>query len=588
MRLKTLLTIALGVLMTINSSTSNAKKTGKSPHPTPLPSGERVKGGGELSLDRMISAADKLMRTQSLMDWNNRTKGDPVDFESTYKGYEWLFTPEAILFVDQQMKEPGISDDEKLARSFFKAYLVMQHIGRAVVTYDDRATNTESKTKVHVPWLEKDVAYREIPILMAKENDPKKRKELEALNAQVEREKLNPIISERDAKEHELIRDLGYKSYLAFSLETRHVKDFRKMIEDANAFNNRTDDIYKKLLAAHAKEFLGMPVEEMRRSDIQKLFRLDNYVPFFPVETMIPFLKHFLLSIGFDLTTVDGHKILIDDEQRPKKNPRAACYSITVPSDIRMTIAPQGGFGDYDPLFHETGHALHFANTTVPQWSFKYLGDYAATESYAGLFESRFANPDFLRFYRDFIISWNKEHPSEKPIPVLTDKDIATIVRFSIFNDLYFMRRYGGAKLIYESIYHGGEPKYWAGIYNGQTQDKREAYRVLFEKAYGFPMEEIDAERYLVDIDNFLYAADYVRSFVLSSQIDEALNRLFGKKWFENKKVGEFLRDKLFFAGDKFSADDVAAQLGFSSIDFKIYEKDIRDRLSESEKLLHR
>jgi hypothetical protein len=534
----------------------------------------------------MIKAADELMRTQSIMDWNNRTKGDPVDFESTYKGYEWLFTPEAISFVDKQINEPGISADEKLARSFFKVYLVMQHVGRAVVSYDDRITNTESKTKVRVPWLKKDVAYREIPILIAKENDPKKRREFEALNAQVEREKLNPIIAERDAKEHELIRNLGYKSYLDFSLEARHVKDFRKIIEDANAFNNRTDSVYKKLLAEHAKEFLGMTVEEMRRSDIQKLFRLDNYVPYFPAEAMIPFLKHFLSSIGFDLVSVDGHKILLDDEQRPKKNPRAACYSITVPSDIRMTIAPQGGIGDYDPLFHETGHALHFANTTVPEWSFKYLGDYAATEAYAGLLESRLANPEFLKFYRDFIIAWNKDHPSEKPAPVLTDKDIAKLIRFSILNDLYFMRRYGGAKLIYESIYHDGDPKYWQGIYNGETQDKREVYRVLFEKAYGFPMEEVDAERYLVDIDNFLYATDYVRSFVVSSQIDEALNRLFGRKWFENKKVGAYLREKLFFAGDKLSADDVVTRLGFSSIDFRLYEKDIRERLAESEELM--
>lgn len=564
---KIILTILLGVIMITNASPSIAKKTAE-----------------PLSLPKMIAAADELMRTQSLMSWENRIKGTPVDYESTYKGYEWLFTPDAIAFVDKSMNEPGISVDEKRARSYFKDYLVMQHVGREVVTFDDKITNTESKTTVKVPWLKKDVAYREIPILIAKEDDAKKRKEIQILSSQVQREKLNPIVAERDAKTHEILKGLGYKSYLDFSLETRHVKDFRRLIEDANSLNQRTHDIYKKLLAEFSKDLLNMKVEDVRRSDLQKIFRYDTYVKYFPPEALVPFLKQFLAGIGLDMTTVDSHKILLDDAQRPKKNPRAACYNITVPSDIRMTIAPQGGVGDYTPLFHEAGHAEHFANTTVSEWAFKYLGDYAATESYAGLFEGRFGNPDFLRHYRDFIIEWNKGH--ENKVPVLTDTDIAKLVRFSIFNDLYFMRRYGGAKLVFESIYHEGDPKLWRGIYNGQTGDKREAYRFLFEKSYGFPMEDIDADRYLTDIDEFLYAIDYVRSFVLATQIDAVLSAAFGKTWHDNKEVGKFLKENFFFAGDKLTADEVAFALGSMKIDFGVYERDIRTRLSESERLM--
>ena len=567
---KILLTIFLGVAMIANIETAVAKKAKPK----------------ELSLDYMILAADELMRTQSLMSWENRTKGSPVDYESTYKGYEWLFTPESIKFVDEKMNEPGISPDEKRARSFFKDYLVEQHVGREVVKFDDEMTNIESKTTVFVPWMKKDVAYREIPILIAKENDAAKRKELQKLASDVQKDKLNPIVAERDQVSHKIIEDLGYKSYLDFSLAARHVKDFRKIIEDANAFNKRTEPLFKKLLAEFSKELLNMDVKDMRRSDLQKLFRYDAYVPYFPADALVAFLKHFLASTGMDLSTIDGHKILLDDAQRPKKNPRAACYNITVPSDIRMTIAPQGGISDYTPLFHETGHALHFANTTVPEWAFKYLGDYAATESYAGLLEGRFTDPEFLRYYRDFVTDWNKNQPKDKQVPLLTDKDIAKLVRFSIFNDLYFMRRYGGAKLIYESIYHGKDSKWWKGIYDGQTADKREAYRALFEKAYGFPMEEVDAERYLTDIDEYLYAIDYVRSFVLATQIDATLSQKFGNEWHTNKDVGKFLKDKLFYAGDKLTADEVAESLGYKTIDFSVYEKDIHIRLAESEKML--
>ncbi len=567
MRAKTFLTILMGVIMISNAS--EAKKT-----------------VGPLTLDKMTASADELMRKQSLMSWDNRTKGTPVDYESTYKGYEWLFTPESIKFVGEKIVEPGISADEKRARSFFKDFLVMQHAAREVVSFDDRITNTESKTTVKVPWLKNEVAYREIPIIIAKENDPQKRKELQKLSADVQRDKLNPIVAERDAKVHEIIEGLGYPSYLDFSLSARHVKDFRGIIEDADALNKRTDAIYKELLAEFAKDTLNMKVADMRRSDLQKLFRLDSYVPYFPAEAMTAFLKHFLAGIGLDMTTVDGKKILLDDAERPKKNPRAACYSIKVPSDIRMTIAPQGGIGDYTPLFHETGHAIHFANTTVPEWPFQYLGDYAATESYAGLFEGRFADADFLRHYRDFIAEWNKDRPKDKQVPMLTDRDIAKLVRFALLNDLYFMRRYAGAKLIYESIYHDGNPELWKGIYNGDTKDKREAYRRLFEKAYAFPMEDMDADRYLTDIDEFLYAVDYVRSFVLAAQIDGALSKKFGKEWHKNKDVGKYLKDTLFYAGDKLTADEVAVAIGAKGVDFKTYEQDARSRLAESELLL--
>ncbi len=542
-----------------------------------------------LTLEKIIKSADKLIRKQSLMGWENTTKGIPVNFESTYKGYEWLFTKETIAFVDKTISEEGISNDEKLARSFLKDFLTSQYIEIATSPYDDRFTNAESSAYVKPPWLERRVAYREIPILISQENDPQRRKELQRLSAKVQIETLNPILKERDELAHQLIKELGYPSYLDYSISARHVKDFRKIIRDADYFNKRTEAIYKKLLTEFAHELLNMNVREMRRSDLQKLFHLDPYVSYFPPEVMIPFLKYFLAKIGLNLTTIEGKEILLDDEKRPNKNPRAACFNIIVPNDIRMTIAPTGGIADFSALFHETGHALHFANTKEKEWAFKYLGDYSATESFAGLLESLFGNAGFLQLYREFIKGWNEgrfssEKPA-KPVPILTDYDISKIVRFGILNDLYFMRRYGGAKLIYESIYHGGHPDLWSKIYKGNIEDMRKVYKVLFEKAYLFPLEEADSARYLTDIDEFLYAVDYVRSFVAVSQIDSALTKMFGERWYENQNSGYYLKSKLFSTGNKFSADEVVSSLGWKGIDFKIHEINIRKRFAESQRL---
>ena len=47
---------------------------------------------------------------------------------------------------------------------------------------------------------------------------------------------------------------------------------------------------------------------------------------------------------------------------RPKKSPRAFCAPVRVPGEVYLVLSPVGGRDDFSVLFHEAGHAEHYAN----------------------------------------------------------------------------------------------------------------------------------------------------------------------------------------------------------------------------------
>lgn len=264
--------------------------------------------------------------------------------------------------------------------------------------------------------------------------------------------------------------------------------------------------------------------------------------------------------------TATGTEVHIDDALNPQKEPRAACFAIRVPADVRISIKPTGGIDDFVTFFHEGGHALHFANTRTPVWEFQYLGPSALTEGYAETFGHVWDNPLWLRRYRDFVRAWNRDHHTGYPL--MTEADITDLVHTRIFEELYFLRRYAAAKLIDESALHGGDPALWQDVYKKPTGDLQALYRDLFGRAYGFPLTEEDALRYRTDVDDLFYSADYTKAFGLSNLVLEALRGKFGADWYEKKEAGALFRQQLFTDGSRLQADEVARLLGYDKLDF--------------------
>ena len=181
--------------------------------------------------------------------------------------------------------------------------------------------------------------------------------------------KANVLYAKKEERVQRLAKDLGFADYIALSEQLRHV-DMTAFAAVCQRFLDETEADYIALLRWAAPFQLGFPTEKLRRCDMGRLFKNIRYDKYFGKDDMLGRMKGFLDNLGLSLD-----KVSVDDANRPKKNPRAACYPMVVPTDVRLTIKPTGGQRDYSAFWHEMGHAQHFANATTNVWEFQQFGD---------------------------------------------------------------------------------------------------------------------------------------------------------------------------------------------------------------------
>jgi hypothetical protein len=507
-------------LLLVASACQHAKSMSKS--------GETVDSAADTALKHEVAAredeARKLLITQSEMAWRNWVYGDPIDLASTYKGHETLFSAETSKLV-HRLEETTSDPERKRALSYFRVYLASEVIGRAVAPINDQVANLEAEETFVGPGGEH--PYRELERLTANERDHQTRVALYDSATSVVK-KLNALLIEKEALTQSTLASLGYASYSSLGEQIRQV-DLAALGATANAVLQDTDALYRASMDAELRAELGLPLADARRADISRFNRSADLDSHFPGDKMIDRLHATLLDLGFDLAKQKN--IRVDDAPLPKKNPRAVCFNIVVPDDIRLSLKPLGGVTDYKALFHEAGHAEHYANTRTPIFEFQQLGDSAPTEAYAFILESLLENP-----------LWLSERAG------LSGKQLDGYVRGAAVKKLYILRRYAG-KLLYEIAWHAG------------GKEPAKLYQDALVRAYAFPVSANDAQRFLVDHDDFFYAADYFRAWFLAAQIEEHLVSRFGTRWWSSSEAGKYLAD-LWSYGNELSVEEIARKLG--------------------------
>lgn len=534
------------------------------------------------SLEKTRDEAAALVQVQSILSWYSNCVGEKSLQGQTYKGHEDLFSGETIADVEKLIAAAG-EGDEKRALVFLRNYLVSEYVSLKTAHFYDRISDAETAGKVRVTGLDGEIAYRDLDILLDNEEDPAQRENLQAAQARFWEETLNPIHEEKTAAEHAICAELGYGSYVELAEEMRNV-DLQHLVQMSGEQIEKMNELYATLFAGQTEWVLGIAPDEFRRSDIGRLSQVSSFNRFFPKELVIPSFRAFLKNIGLDMNSAEGTPIHVNDDSHPMKDPRAVCYAMAVPSDVRISVKPSGGVPDFEVFFHEGGHAIHFANGVTPVWEFQQLGNNTVTEAYAGLFEGLWGDPDWLKWYREYVRDYNRFVDDGEEVPLMTDMEIALLVKNRAFWDIYYMRRYAGAKLVYEAVLHGGDPAIYAGEYDGSAgEDMHETYRVLFSEAYGFEMTSTEALRFRTDVDPFFYSADYARSYALSKQIHEGLSKKFGDPWWRNEQVGRYLKDEFWHDANKLQGDEAARALGYEDLNWEAFERELTRRLAFAE-----
>jgi hypothetical protein len=405
----------------------------------------------------------------------------------------------------------------------------------------EREATVEAELTATVDGQE--IPFRMLRPAIANEPDRDRRRRLEETRCELAEEHLNPIHLESWQRTFSGVHDLGRPSYLAlhrdgFAMELEGLADqCRSVLESTEGLWEKWGD---RLLRAR----VGVGLADAERFDVAPVFRATAWDAQFPSERMLPALEGTLLDLGIDLRA--QRNVILDLEQRPLKVPRAYCFPIEVPERVILMIQPIGGPDDWRALFHEAGHAEHFAHAS-PDLSVeeRRLGDNAVTEGWAALLEHLVDEPAWLN--RRLDVPRPQEFAQEGAV-----------------GSLWFVRRYC-AKLLYELELHAADEP--AGLESRYVEILSDALKIAPS-----PTD------YLSDVDAGFYVSSYLRSWAFEAQLRSFLREEYGNEWFARREAGSLLRE-LWSLGQQPTAEELLADVTDSTLELDAVADRIREAL---------
>jgi hypothetical protein len=458
---------------------------------------------------------------------------ETLDLEPIYERHADLTTSEVAQAI-------GLTVDGNAGVRELWRFACEGHLGELTRTYEERLAGLEAELVVEVDGEQ--IPLRMVRPAIANEPDRGRRERLELARCELLEERLNPVHAEALAATHAAVPTLGAASYVelyrgfAFPLD--------ETAEQCSAFLESTQSLYEGAADRLFRDRLGIGLDEARPWDLPRLYRAPQWDSAFPKDAMLPALEATLEALGIQLRAQEN--IHLDVEERPLKSPRAFCSPIEVPERVMLVIKPMGGPDDWHALFHEAGHAEHFAHTSSSlSMETRRLGDNAVTEGWAMLLEYLVDEP-----------AWHARRLNMPRADQFAAEGAAVL--------LYIVRRYC-AKLLYELELHA-------------TADVREA-RTRYVELLGDALRvEPMGANYLADVDAGFYASSYLRAWAFEAQLREHLRERYGSDWFAKREAGSLLRE-LWSEGQAYTADELLQEVAGSSIELEAVADRARERL---------
>jgi hypothetical protein len=415
------------------------------------------------------------------------------------------------------------------------------HLGALTREHTERIARLETELQATVDGT--NVGFRMLAPTIANEPDRGRRERLERAQRELTEEHLNPVYVEAAELTRETVPAFGLPTYL--DLYRRFGFDLDELADECRDVLDSTERLWEESADRLFRARVGLGLDEAERWDVPRVFRAPEWDSAFPKEGMLRALEGTLAELGVALRAQENIKL--DVEARPLKTPRAFCVPIEIPARIMLVIQPIGGPDDWHALFHEAGHAEHFAHASATlAFEEKRLGDNAVTEAWAMLIEHLVDEPAWLTRRLDV------------PRPTDFAREGATLL-------LYFVRRYA-AKLLYEVELHGG----------GELGAMRGRYVELLAEA--LKIEPSDAN-FLADVDPGFYASAYLRAWAAEAQLRTFLREEFGNAWFTRREAGSLLRE-LWSEGQRMTADELLRELTGADLALEAVAERIRETLA--------
>ena len=468
---------------------------------------------------------------------NRRGLQDTVNSTALYKHYDWTYSLDSITVVKVELDKA--TGDRKRQLLFLLRALTNAHIDAQLAPFSDELTSLSAKATI--TWDGKDIPLRSVDNILKNEPDQKRRAALHAACA-TWRELFSKKHADLWAKNDALCKTLGYNGYLDLNERLKQLR-YEPLLKTARQLLVGTQQEHAMMLARETK---NAGITTLHRYDMSYLLNDPTTKDKFPAERLIPFLRAFLKDFHTDFDTQTN--ITWDTESRSKKAPRACVFAIKPPHEIYVLTSPTAGMEDARTLFHEAGHAEHYAHTdaSLPD-EFKLFGLNSTTETWSYLFDHLFFNDEFLKTHTN-----------------LTPPEITRTKEHRLFNELCFIRRYA-AKCLYEHKFFTNDlrklDERWEPT-NDTYRDMGACYADILTRATGSIYEPIG---YPTDIDPGFYTFEYFKAWMSEAQVRTHLEKIAGKTWWKTKKTIDIVK-KLWSTGGKLNVDEITQSLGYPGL----------------------
>jgi hypothetical protein len=459
---------------------------------------------------------------------------ETYDIAAIYERHERLTQLDTALAL-------GASVDGNRRRRELWKFACEGYLGNFVSEEAERIAELEATLTASVDGEE--IPYRMLKPQLMNEEDRDVRARIEAARNELTEEHLNALELQAAQVVQRETRRLGAADYAELYRSFGFPLD--DLADQCRRLLAETEDLWEEAGDRFFRSRVGIGLNEVARWDVGRAWRGADWDAAFPAGRMLPALEGTLADLGIDLHAQEN--VELDLDERPNKDPRAFCSPIEVPERVVLVMKPQGGPADWRTLFHEAGHAEHFAHTSASlSTEERRLGDNAVTEGWAMLLEHLTIDPVWLERRLDF------------PRPYEFAAEGATEL-------LWVVRRYC-AKFLYELEFHTAE----------DLTALRPRYLELLS---GATKVEPAAADYLGDIDDGFYASQYLRAWALEAQLRAHLRERFGNAWFSRREAGSLLRE-LWAEGQKPTADELLHEVTGEPLELAAVADRIRESLA--------
>jgi len=473
----------------------------------------------------------QLIREWCQAGWDNAVFGKEVDISGLLQKYSYLSNdPELLAFLKQQRDEAA-DPTERRALHYLYRDLATTYEAEKVMPLEDEMDNRLAADYLYVRGFEGPIPLRNFYPLLRQTDDEERYMNLYYAWHNYSINVMVPLRQERLQVHHDSTRAAGYESYSDFYYR---MLGYEPGVPAAQArkFRDETFPMYKELVTERCQKLYGKDPAETHPWQSKNIYWGTDFDAHFPEETFLDFTYGFFARLGMDVRELPN--VTVDDEDRPQKEPRAACWGFDAPDDIRVNLKPVGGADDYEAAFHEFGHALHHAYTDPDlPYEFRMLGSNELTETYAIFLEQMFHDRGFLL--------------EELGMP---EEGVDDFLQYKLLTDM------GSARSVAFDCF------YDEALHSGALEDPLAYYDAEVDRQRLFPKYRNQVEGSYLSVDEGFYALYYMAAYYGAAQLRAEVVRRFGSQWYQDPAAGEFFRD-LFRRGDAWTQAEMLEYIGY-------------------------